>query len=301
MRIALISDVHANLQAWQAVSRDIRNHGPDMTICLGDPVGYGPDPQAVLDGVREVCAGAVIGDHDAVISGILEREVFDEESLRLIDWTAEQLDGEAISHLRSLPYKMGDDDLVCVHAEPRNPDCFGFILDKPDALEALEAARQPLVFVGHTHVAGAFEMTTGKSIQWRAPGEFKLKPNTRYVINPGSVGDPLDTSPRASYCLFDTETRDVTFRRIPFAYENYRIAIEKARTGITPRCLSLINAKFTADASKKSVEDSPPQPHDGRTGLLKRIPARDKPRPNTATNTKIKKIPPKRRTPKKPS
>ena len=298
MRIAIISDVHANLQAWQAVARDVRNHSPDLCINLGDPVGYGPDPQAVLDGVRELCAGAVLGDHDAVIGGILERDVFDEQSLRLIDWTANHLDGESIKYLASLPYKMGDEDLLCVHSEPEHPDCFGFVFDKLAADKALSAARQPLVFIGHTHVAGVYEKPPGSAVTWRSPGEFRLKPNSQYVINVGSVGDPLDTSPRASYCLFDTKTRDLTFRRLPFAYENYRIAIEKAGTDVRPRCLALINAKFRADAGKKQV-DMRPQPHDGNTGLLKR-----QPRPTSApapAPANAKTIAPKRKNPKKSS
>jgi predicted phosphodiesterase len=239
MRYAIISDIHANLAAWRAVHRDCREVGADVILCLGDVVGYGPQPQAVLDDVRASCQGFVLGDHDALAAGLLEANVLEEQSRALNEWTQNQIDDEAREFLASLPYKMGDDRMLCVHAESEHPDRFGFILDEADARTDLEFSQEQLIFIGHNHVAGLFTRSPDGNVSFGSTAGVRLKDDHRYVVSVGSVGDPLDDDPRASYCMFDSVSNILTFRRVHFDRKAYEEAITQTGIGISPVCLSI--------------------------------------------------------------
>jgi predicted phosphodiesterase len=241
MRYALVSDIHSNLQAWKAVEKDLRNHGADSVLCLGDVVGYGPDPVAVLDAVYQRADATVVGNHDAVVGGTLDREIFNDDAKRLIEWTMDQLGDDAAEYFADLPYKMATDDMLCVHAEAADPSRFDYVIDQLRAYNNFTAVDSRIVFIGHTHVPGIFVQSPSGAIAWHPPTDLQLRKDHRYIVNVGSVGDPRDNNPRASYCVFDASTNQLGFRRVAFDYQAYRDRIAACKLNTTPRCLILLD------------------------------------------------------------
>ncbi|NOY81772.1 MAG: metallophosphoesterase family protein [Kiritimatiellaeota bacterium] len=228
MRYAIISDVHANRQAWNAVITDIRIAGADRIICLGDIVGYGPAPAEVLEQVYTRVHHILLGNHDAVICGKLDPGTFNDAARRIIRWTASRLDAKAARFFRKLPLVIHGSDFRCVHAELANPLRFGYVFGSGEAASVLGACREPVVFVGHTHVPGVFVAAPGGGVTAGPGVDFTLAPELRYVVNVGSVGQPRDGDPRAGYCLLDDVARTVVFRRVPFDVDAYRRELDAA-------------------------------------------------------------------------
>ena len=129
MRYAIFSDVHANLRAWEAVLADIREQQPDVLVCLGDAVGYGPKPEEVLRGIREVTANFVMGNHDAAAAGAMDYSIFNKQAQQSIRWTADALSAESREFLGDVPLVIDSDDVQFVHAEITEPGRFGYIDD----------------------------------------------------------------------------------------------------------------------------------------------------------------------------
>jgi len=203
MRYALVSDIHSNLQAWHAVLEDIRLLRIDHIINLGDIVGYGPNPKEVLNSVCKHCAASVIGNHDAVCA---------------------------------IPEKLRpkETNFLATHAEVISPLNFGYILTEEDAENNFAACDDPLIFIGHTHQPGIFIENSSGKISIQAPKSFICDPKLRYIVNPGSVGDPRTVDITASYCVYDSNTHEIEFRRIPFDIDAYRRAIDATRLTARP-------------------------------------------------------------------
>jgi predicted phosphodiesterase len=237
MRYAIVSDIHANWQAWQAVIRDIRSIGVDCIICLGDVVGYGPKPAEVTRELRENCENFVLGNHDAVVAGFLDPAVFNKGARQVIQWTTEQLDDEAREFYASLPMVLEAPGFICVHSEVERPQRFGYIARPEDARASFAAADRDLVFVGHTHKAAIFTLDpdSGAITLDLSPESFNLREDRRYIVNVGSVGDPRDGDLRAAYCLYDDKSRVVKIRRIPFDIRGYADDLEAAELPMKPR------------------------------------------------------------------
>jgi predicted phosphodiesterase len=253
MRYAIVSDIHANLQAWQAVRDDMYACGADVMLCLGDVIGYGPCPAEVLDDVRSHCENFVLGNHDAVIAGKLDPVIFNDHARYLIDWTAEQLGDEPVDFFADVPYRMGSDDMVCVHAEASCPERWTYIVKPEDARPTFEENDATVTFIGHTHVPLVCRWKGGR-IDARSGVDFSFEPNYRYVINVGSVGDPRDGFPEASYAIYDTETQGIEFRRVPFNYDRFRRDLAVAKLRVQPYFLSLIDDPQES-TRKPSIDD----------------------------------------------
>jgi predicted phosphodiesterase len=231
MRIAVISDLHANLQAWRAALRDLVEAGADSIVCLGDVVGYGPEPRAVLDGLREATDNIVMGNHEAAVAGRMDLSEFSDPARRLIEWTRAHLDDETVRFLGALPPGIAGHGALFVHAEAADPMRFQYIEDAASARANLEDRAERLVFTGHTHLPGVFVMDpAGGDVVHGAPSLLRLRPGMRYLVNVGSVGEPRDLDPRGAYALFDDEQGTVEFRRFEFDIAGYRHAL--ARTGL---------------------------------------------------------------------
>ena len=228
MRYALISDVHANQQALNVVLTDVLSVGVDRIVSLGDLVGYGPDPAAVLEKAHARVDHFVIGNHDAVIAGLLDPGVFNERARRMIDWTAERLDGRAADFLKGHPYALTGPGCRCTHGNPVDPGVFGYVLEDADASAAWAAHPEQVLFVGHSHVPGIFVVGRSGVPHWLEPQDFAAEPHKRYIVNVGSVGQPRSGDIRACYCVFDDERREVRFRQVPFDLEAYRQALAAA-------------------------------------------------------------------------
>ena len=211
MRIALISDLHGNLEATNAVMWEIDRLNPDYVICLGDLIGYGPNPDEVVEIVRERGYDTVMGNHDAVLTGKPPFSFFREPNQSLLRKSVELLSEENKSWLKSRPMMLESDSWIAVHASPVEPEIWTYLDSSIKCQAVLRQTDKQFVFVGHTHRAG---------IVANEFGVFGLKPGYRFVINPGSVGQSRDGDHRASFMLIDTEKLISEHLRITYEYSD---------------------------------------------------------------------------------
>lgn len=230
MRFAFVSDIHANLQAWNAVLESIRGQKIKHIINLGDVVGYGPSPKEVLKSVRLHTQVSVIGNHDAVCGGRMDPSAFNDLARGAIEWTQNQLNEEECQFFEDMAEKARPQGagFLATHAEVVNPLEFSYILTEKDAKKNFAACEDQLIFIGHTHRAGIFVMEDSGEITIDSPDSVVCDPDKRYIINPGSVGDPRSEEIVASYCIYDTETSEITFHRVAFDIDAYRHTIEQS-------------------------------------------------------------------------
>lgn len=226
MRTAIISDLHGNLEALEAVLVSIRAEGVDRVVCLGDIVGYGADPGACIDRVRAVCDFAVLGNHDAAAVDVSMTERFSSHAAEAIRWTRAQLSNEHLQYLRGLPLTHLEPDQIFVHASPLEPSTWNYVFDAIDAREALSAFERGICFIGHTHTPALFR-------DRKATGP--LRRDERAIINVGSVGQPRDGDREASYGIFDDEAWTYRNLRVPYDIET---AAKKIRESGLPSRLA---------------------------------------------------------------
>lgn len=228
MRYAIVSDIHANLQAWQAVQLDLASAGAERVISLGDVIGYGPSPADVLESVYAHVHHFILGNHDAVLCGKMDADLFNDRARLLLDWTRSHLSPAAQRILAQWPLTLKGDGFRCAHGDFSAPAFFRYVLDPEDALASWRSVEEPLLFIGHSHCPGLYVLGSSGIPRYLDPQDFALEPGKRYLVNVGSVGQPRDGDPRASYCLYDSESRSVFWRRIPFDLDQYRQALQKA-------------------------------------------------------------------------
>jgi predicted phosphodiesterase len=216
MRILVISDIHANLTALEAV---LANAGDfDATWCLGDLVGYGPDPNECIARVRSLPnLECIIGNHDAAAIQQIETSTFNPEARRAIHWTQSQLSDHAQDFLRRLPERIQLDTVTLSHGSPRHP-VWEYMLDARTATSNFRYFETPFCFVGHTHLPVIFQLNEGQetaNLSIPDPNTtLNLQP--RAIVNPGSVGQPRDRDPRAAYAIFDPDENIWDYRRVAY-------------------------------------------------------------------------------------
>jgi predicted phosphodiesterase len=228
MRYAIVSDIHANLQAWNAVLLDARSLKTDRIICLGDVVGYGPNPAEVLASLYANVNHFLLGNHDAAVCDKIDLSLFTDRARQSIEWTRGRLGRNAYRFLARLPLSIYAENFRCAHGDFGAPGQFNYVIDPPDALPSWQAVREPLLFVGHTHQPGIYLLGASGTPHHIAPEDFMLEEGKRFLVNVGSVGQPRDRDARASYCLFDSTAGAVYWRRIPFDLDAYRQALDGA-------------------------------------------------------------------------
>ena len=219
MRVLVISDIHANLTALDAVLADAAGQSYEAVWCLGDLVGYGPQPNACIERVRSlhglVC---LVGNHDKAVLGELDINAFNHDARAAIQWTQAELSAANQEYLRSLQPQDEIGDFTVVHASPRQP-IWEYILNRYIARDNFAYFDTPYCLVGHTHVPVVFHEPglngeCGESLP--DCGEVWPLDGQRLIINPGSVGQPRDSNPDASYAFLDTEARTWEYRRVPY-------------------------------------------------------------------------------------
>ncbi len=238
MRYAIVSDLHANAQAWNAALTDIGSNGVDRILCLGDVVGYGPDPAKVLASVHRHVHALVLGNHDAVVCGKMSPEVFNDRARQVILWTQTQLGRTAREFLGTLPLTLSATGFRCAHGTFANPAAFDYVLEAGDAPTSWNAVPEPLLFVGHSHTPGIFVLGRSGVPHKLSAQDFALEPGKRYIVNVGSVGSPRDGDARACYVIYDEAAGSVIFRRIPFDQDAFREAV--AAAGLNPEDLPVL-------------------------------------------------------------
>ncbi|GAC1437139.1 MAG: metallophosphoesterase family protein [Terriglobales bacterium] len=225
MRLLLLSDIHGNLGALEACIAAAPPH--DIVVNLGDIVGYGASPNEVIERSRELGKVFVRGNHDRAVCGLTDVKDFNPIAGLAALWTREQLPPEKLDWLRSLPQGPVQleqlADVQFVHGSPLNED--EYVMTTRDALASARASTVPLTFFGHTHLQGAFLANGAKGDDFHPPYKsvgdtetcaFLLNSNLRYLVNPGSVGQPRDGDWRAAFAVFDSDARVVTFCRVPY-------------------------------------------------------------------------------------
>jgi len=214
MRVAVLSDIHSNLAALEAVLEDLG--AVDAVWVLGDIVGYGPDPDAVVARLRELDVVAVRGNHDAAALGQLDASAFNDDARTAVEWTSRALSTESRAWLDALPVRREMDDFTLVHGSPRDP-LWEYLFSVPVARKNFAAFTTPHCLVGHTHVPLVFRDEDG-SVEILAPSHASSLQvdQRRLILNPGGVGQPRDGDPRACSMLLDTGGGSVEWRRTPY-------------------------------------------------------------------------------------
>lgn len=233
MKLAIISDIHGNLEALSSVSASIEGQDVDRIVFVGDAVGYGADPVGVIEMVRSMADVAVVGNHDYVACGKEEPSYFNVYASRAIMWTRNRLSAADTDYLRSLDVMVLVGDLTIVHATPLNPLDWDYLYTVEQAAVNYEAFATGLCFIGHSHVPGVFCMDGEGRVSIGDTDSLRLEEGCRYIVNVGSVGQPRDRDPRSCYVIYDTEKRSVDFLRVEY---DVPAAQEKImRAGLPPQ------------------------------------------------------------------
>jgi len=244
MRYLVISDVHANLEALEAVLEDAAGQY-DEVWCLGDLVGYGPNPNECVERVRELPVACVAGNHDWAALGKLNLDDFNPDAQTASRWTQNALEASVRSYLDSLPETLViGDKVTLVHGSPRHP-IWEYIISIPIALENFSYFETPWCLIGHSHIPVIFHHYVedgNEDCEALIPPlnqPIRLAPGERFIINPGSVGQPRDGDPRASYMIMDPEEGIVEYRRVSYPVEKTQAKMEKA--GLPPRLIARLS------------------------------------------------------------
>lgn len=233
MRIALLADIHGNLEALNACLADVNRRGADRMAILGDIVGYGADPVAVIDRVRalqEHGTPVLMGNHDSAIGN--QRESMNAAARAAIDWTRERLSTDEHRWLAALPLTCSEDNRLYVHASPREPAKWHYVTGTDEAALGLSATQARVVLCGHVHVPQIFGLSlTGKVTAFRPVAEapVPLLPQRRWLAVMGAVGQPRDGIPAAAYSVLDTDDGSLTLRRVPYDIDSAARKILAAR------------------------------------------------------------------------
>jgi predicted phosphodiesterase len=241
MRIAVLSDIHANLAALEAVASDLP--AVDQVWVLGDIVGYGPHPNEVIGTLQAMGARSVLGNHDGAAIGTVDPGYFNPDARRAIEWTAGAIDANARAYIGSLPEVRRDGQLTAVHGSPRDP-IWEYITGPSIAVANLAAFDTRLCLFGHTHLPVAFQAVDGGVASTIGmPGETVALGGSRALLNPGSVGQPRDGLPDAAYAILEISDRPeddaIQFRRV--RYDIDRTQRDMRQLGLPPRLVERLS------------------------------------------------------------
>jgi diadenosine tetraphosphatase ApaH/serine/threonine PP2A family protein phosphatase len=232
LRVAVLSDIHSNRQALEAVLAAIDDAGVEEAWCLGDMVGYGADPDACTALVRERCATCLVGNHDLAVLGALDIASFSEGAAAAVEWTRENVGAATLDFLASLDPVGSREGIGLFHASPRDP-VWEYVLSSEQAEAGLQAMEERVGLLGHSHIALFFVNPPGarpghaQGGQAADEAEIDLAEG-RWLLNPGSVGQPRDGDPRAAWLELDTGAWSARWHRVPYDVEAAAAAIRDA-------------------------------------------------------------------------
>ena len=229
MRIALLSDVHGNRPAFEAVLDDVDSEGAEEIWCLGDLVGYGAQPDDCVALARERCNLSLAGNHDLVVTGEIPITDFSSSAAAAARWTQETIAEETMTYLKGLKPSDPAREPALYHASPRDP-VWEYVLSTWQADECMDLTDARVAAIGHSHVALWFHREAdGKVSGAAAEGDLERDlSGGQWMVNPGGVGQPRDGDPRAAWLLLDTETWKATWRRVEYPIDEAAAAIEEA-------------------------------------------------------------------------
>jgi predicted phosphodiesterase len=236
MRVAVLSDIHANLPALEAVLDDIDEVGVDERWCLGDVVGYGASPDECVELVAEKCAACLVGNHDLAALGQLDTSTFSNAAATAVEWTTKNSSKKSMEFLGSLQPADSSRPAALYHASPRDP-VWEYVLWPDQAADCLQVQERRVSLIGHSHVALFFSTPEGEDGDeapaeargWQAGAGTRLEiGDGRWLINPGSVGQPRDGDSRAAWLELDTDSWEATYHRVAYDIDRAASAIEAA-------------------------------------------------------------------------
>ncbi len=218
MRCAIIADIHANLAALTAVLVDVKQRGGVEEIwCLGDIVGYGPDPHDCIELLRRTNHVCVVGNHDLAAVGQVDTSDFNPDAVAAVEWTADKLTSQDVKYIKELPRVVDREDCTLVHGSPREP-IWEYVLSISGARENFAHFKTQFCLLAHTHVPAAFAYDAMGDCSFRqfSPEKEVDADKARLIINPGAVGQPRDGDPRASYAIYDSDKKRFWLYRVPY-------------------------------------------------------------------------------------
>jgi predicted phosphodiesterase len=225
MRVGVISDIHGNAAALEAVLAALEGEELDALWCLGDLVGYGPEPNRCCELVAQRADLCLVGNHDLGVIGSIPLDEFSPDAAAAARWTGNVLSDSSRSYLESLEPQAEVAGAELYHASPRDP-VWDYVLSEPVARESLEITHAAVVMVGHSHVPLAMILENGRANGGLAPGGHEVDlERGRWLLNPGSVGQPRDNDARAAYVLLDLDAQRAQFRRVDYEVERTQAAI----------------------------------------------------------------------------
>ena len=224
---AVLGDIHSNLDALNVVLDDCRAQGVTDFLCTGDVVGYNACPRECLEAVRNLGCPVVVGNHDFYVSSAKNLDDFNPAAAAVVEWTREQLSDDEARWLANLPFTCTQMGITLVHSTMDNPESFGYVFDNLQAEANFLMQKTPVCFHGHTHCPMIYEKSMNGVFRIDAQ-DFTLPIGRKYFINVGSVGQPRDGDPRATYVIFDPKARQIRYRRLEYdieaAQERIRLA-----------------------------------------------------------------------------
>jgi predicted phosphodiesterase len=227
MKTAIISDVHANLEALTSCLRSIEKNQADEIVCLGDLVGYGANPRECTNKARRACKQIIAGNHDHAAAGVSDTSYFNEYARRAVLWTTEQVSDAEIEFFKELPLTYSTQQYTLVHGSPKRPEEWDYVLTLEQAKRQFKSFNTPLCFFGHSHIPGAFEYdgTTVCAVDCHV---LRLVAGRQYLYNVGSVGQPRDSDPRSAYAIYDDSAQTVSLIRVSYDVEKAQKKIRDA-------------------------------------------------------------------------
>jgi diadenosine tetraphosphatase ApaH/serine/threonine PP2A family protein phosphatase len=232
MRIGIFSDVHANIEAMNAVVDAFRSERIDKYVCIGDVVGYGASPNECCDVIRKLAAFTILGNHDAAVAGRMDYSYYYEAARHALDIHSAMLADENLEWLKGLPYQIKLDQIgvhLC-HGSPVRLEEFEYIFAPEQARECLPMFGElgHLTLIGHSHLCKVFALTPS-TVEELPAVDFTLDPNKKYIVSVGSVGQPRDYDNRASYTIYDSEAKRFEFKRVEYDIETAAEKVLRAK------------------------------------------------------------------------
>jgi diadenosine tetraphosphatase ApaH/serine/threonine PP2A family protein phosphatase len=232
VRFLILSDIHANWEALDAVLQETAGRYEEIVVC-GDFVGYGADPNRVIEWARGSVQSVLRGNHDKACAGLLDLEWFNAAARVSSLWTHDALSSENLDYLRKLPQgPIESDGFAAIHGSPADED--EYLITRSEIASIVDELERPLTFFGHTHLQGAFLCHRNGVKELAKPARteneraIELEADAFFLINPGSVGQPRDADPRAAYVLYDSEQQIISMHRVPYAVGKAQEKIRKA-------------------------------------------------------------------------
>jgi predicted phosphodiesterase len=220
VKYLIFSDIHGNLEALEVVLEQIDVRKPDRVMCLGDVVGYGPNPNECIRRVTQSAQATIMGNHDHAVLGLTDIAYFNQYAKKAVLWTREVLIEEHYDILRNYPFSISENNILFVHSTPLHPERWDYIFNPLEGQYYLHHLEEQVCFIGHSHQPLFFSQDQeGRIVSDRQPSfELSVQEGYKYIVNVGSVGQPRDGNPNASYAFYDTDAKTIEVDRLAYDF-----------------------------------------------------------------------------------